>query len=259
MQLVVDQREHRVEVALAAGPELKQPVGHGRGGLGWFLAHGCADRGGSAVAWIDLRVRRQTDHAFEAALHLVAVAARKVPAAGSSLEDDVAGEQHALALEVEAGRALGVPRCMERGQREIGDVGQRSFVEEVVGVARWDRHRDRGRRALRPESIFIEPVNREPRPRRLLDRGVAVDVIRMAVRVEDLHEAEAVLSGCVDDEPLAHGRIDHESIATIVDHDVGPVVVRRNAPIEDPHRSSLASKVGPCARSRSRTRHRRSP
>src|SRR2546430_8203520 len=116
-------------------------VSHAKTGQDAHLAHLPeirqlrSDRRRRAVAWVDLRVPGKRAYALEAPFHLLPVSAGKIPSAGVSFEEDVAREQHALPFEVEARRAFGVPRGVERGEREIGDVGERSFVEEVVGIA----------------------------------------------------------------------------------------------------------------------------
>jgi hypothetical protein len=60
-----------------------------------------------------------------------------------------------------------------------------------------------------------------------------VDVIGMAVRVEDLDQMQALLADDVDDLPLAHGGIDEQRVVPIVDQKIAPVVVGRNAPGDD--------------------------
>ncbi len=87
------------------------------------------------MAGIDLRLGCEGHHALEAPLHLLAVATGKVPAAGASLKEDVAREQHPVALEVKAGRPFGMPRRVQGGDPQIGDVAECAFIEEIVRVA----------------------------------------------------------------------------------------------------------------------------
>src|SRR5439155_6767178 len=140
------------------GPRRAGPgASHAEAGKNARLAQGAerrnlvADRRDGAVARVDLRARRKGHHALEASLHLLAVPARKVPPAGAASEDDVAREEHVLAPEIEAGRALGVTRRVERRELEIRDEPQHAFVEKVVGIARGDLER-RGR------ALGAEPV-----------------------------------------------------------------------------------------------------
>src|SRR5438093_1454177 len=90
------------------------------------------------VAGIDLRRGRELDHALETALHLLAITARQVPAAGAPPEDHVAREEDALAREIKAGRPLGVTGGMQRVELEVRQVAERPLVEEVVRVGRRD-------------------------------------------------------------------------------------------------------------------------
>src|SRR6266699_5910585 len=102
-------------------------------------------------------------------------------------------------------------------------------------------------------------MDRKARLRRLFHGGVAIDVIGVAVRVQDLHEPQPLLSDGFESDAVAHGGIDEERIAAIVHDDVAAVVVWRDTPFEDPHGPSVATKVASCARSRSRAPRRRSP
>jgi len=76
-------------------------------------------------------------------------------------------------------------------------------------------------------------MDREPRARGFLHLRVAIDVVGMAVRVEDLDEFRALLAQRVDDEALAHRRIDDDRLVPVVDDEVAAVVVGRHTPGED--------------------------
>src|SRR2546427_8757759 len=119
-------------------------------------------------------------------------------------------------------------------------------------------------------------MDREAGSGRLLHRGVPVDVVGMAMRVEDLDHAQALLFCGCEHFGLAHRWIDDDRFAPLVVNEVRAVVVRRNAPREDPHsfvagaeppappfqtprgRQVLDPMLVPCARSLSRTPRRRS-
>src|SRR2546425_9187372 len=73
-----------------------------------------SERGVRAVTGIDRCRFGKLCQALEAALHLLTVAARKVPTSGAALEDHVPWEQHALTLNVETRRAFGMTGRVQR-------------------------------------------------------------------------------------------------------------------------------------------------
>src|SRR5439155_846335 len=67
-----------------------------------------------------------------------------------------------------------------------------------------------------------------------LHRGIAEDVVGVPMRVEDLHETQALFADGVDDLSVTHRRIDDDRLVPGVDDEIAAVVVRRYPPRDDP-------------------------
>src|SRR5438552_12688845 len=84
-----------------------------------------ADRRLCAVSRIDARLGRERRNVREARLHRRRIATRKIHATNVALKEHVTREQRLLAREIEARRAFGVTRRVERAYLEIGEIGER--------------------------------------------------------------------------------------------------------------------------------------
>jgi len=132
---------------------------------------------------------------------------------------------------------------VEGDQLDVGEVGERSLVDEVVrDRPREGRERGRGRRG-RIEAVRVEAVDREPCRGGRLERRVGEDVIGMPVRVQQLDHAQATFAQRRERLALALGRVDEDRVAAVVGDDVHAVVERGDPVRMDVHLPSLGARV----------------
>src|SRR5437764_506920 len=164
-----------------------------------------ADRRLRTVTRVDPRVRRQLRDSHQARLHRRRVATGQIDTSDVALEEHIPGKERSLAGKVKARRTLGVPRRVHGPYLDVREIADRSLLDEVVRIA-W---RDIERRWWSgcAKAVCVEPMDREPSARGFLHRGVAEDVIGMAVRVEDLHEPDVLVAQRVERDTFTHGRI----------------------------------------------------